>query len=639
MTRIRLWHSAIVVLASLAFHAASADDIKLKYRLLEKGTVVEVDVPADAQALVWQRKDSSTKSWIEHSVQPMAGPVSELRIPSPEQGARKSAWRLFARVSESSSASFPPSFFQGTRVFTGVSVDDYKERYSISYDSWGATGATANSWRTDRVLVAPGYLLQYDSLTSKLVVASDQAPNTPLSQISLSTPSGSTLALSIEDEKLHVLKILNHLREARVFGSQETWPSGFDRTQPPTYVWEIYDASKLPELPLISSSELSLDLDAAMLDLLQRGGLSASIAWPQPGIAAVLVNHSVTMSAGWPAFLPQGIREPASDDLPARANAKFFKSAVIKRMLRDPYQTNLAVGAGGKVYEYPSYYTGGSTITYTPFPGYQPPHPASSRSCPIFFTVDCRNASSPIFSDPLPMGDRRTIRTSELFSADGVVAVGFETVESHTVVRSAYVKIREPYPVSLVRSYLQVIDVSKDAVSRSRSLVDLPGRIRAITRFTPSSALLWTTSSGEYGWDLQASAYSGADVFLLSRVYAYYPDSIAAIGNDVFVDESRMVIRRVRLDAQGVLGDEKEMIHQQYFTFGGLSVVDGRLFTWQSTAARTSTVLEFDLPSFPSLARQWELEYAVPRDVPPVAGEDFLAIPKGDYGVEMLADE
>jgi hypothetical protein len=1074
MTRIRLWHTAIVALASLAFHAASADEIKLKYRLLDKGSAVEVDVPEEAEALAWQKRDSSTKTWNEYSSIPVTGPVENLRISSPVSAARKADWRLVAK-SSSAQPAFPASFFEGSRVFPGVSLEEYDKQQAPLYSTpWtldttfigdsevqlrsfgsllltfnrhrgislidfsnpshpvrkgsigvyellstypsrefvflpggnpakpcflvigyspsqvmGPTGTTivpftadledgtiaihnpiklngefagvatgpdtacvmvstkavvfdsrnagdpfsrfidypqskriialdggyaavasasmndfgvtivklaggsfeeycrfstgnycrslslvggtlgtysrwnsdailetfafpasaqsapisrtgfcslpnnaepvrhsgtvwigknystnawtvgssnvaeapqavslatdvgevimaaypaGNShviafstkqeksfallyeigaqnsiqpserlpiratfkqgasrplsyavsgsalvgvidvdgqsqlfkvggtpaqphlvvaditspedagltftslegsgtsrligtakgvlreyslseamdlsylsqlrvaWSVDGVCTAPGHLLQFDKTTSRVIVTSDQTPDLPLSENDLG--KGEVLHQSITDGKLHVLRLENHMQsEGRLLGATETWPENFNRDLAPIYHWDTYDLSALPNLVLAESLSIDLDLSADMKNLLQRGEVEASVAWPLPGVAAILVDHQAWIVSNL-ASLPPAIRAPAAGEIFATVDPAFLKQSKINKILKDPFQTMFDVGAGGQHYKRPSsggsggYLGAGATLNigyagYSLYLGTTPTLKVSQRrSCPVFFVIDSRNQSPAHVSDLLLLGDRRTIQTTSLYSTTGAVALGFDSLESPTVVSSKYVKVREARTANVVRSYLQVIDIGAEGAPSLRSRIDLPGSLKSITEFTPRSGLLWTKSKGLAGDDLQVSAFSGADAFLLSVVRNISADSFAALGRKGFANYSSQ-IRQYELDGSGVLANNTTASVPFALSLGFQTFGD-RAFAWIKETDQSKypkTLRSLTLNSLPNMEAEWTFDRPVKVGSPFTQGDGFLAIANGLFGVEVLSEE
>jgi hypothetical protein len=504
------------------------------------------------------------------------------------------------------------------------------------------------AWSADGVCTAPGYLLQFDKTASRVIVTSDLAPDLPLSENDLG--KGEVLHHSITDGKLHVLWLENHMAsEGRLLGTTETWPENFNRDLAPVYHWDTYDLSALPNLVLAESLDINLDLSADMKNLLQRGEVAASVAWPVPGVAAVLVDHQAWIASNL-ASLPPDIRPPVAGEIFATADPAFLKQSKINKILKDPFQTMFDVGAGGRYYKREtSSGTGGVSggtlsLIIIGFPPYYPGPSISTasqrRSCPVFFVIDSRDPSAPKVSDPLLLGDRRTIQTTSLYSTTGAVAVGFDSLESPTVVSSKYVKVRESRTENVVRSYLQVIDIGSTGTPSLRSRIDLPGSLRSIAEFTPRSGLLWTKSAGVFGEDLQVSAFSGADAFLLSVVRNVSGDSVAALGRKGFVNNS-FQIQQYELDASGALASNA-MATVPFGLSLGFQVFEDRAFAWIKESDQSKfpkTLRSLTLKSLPNIEAEWTFDRPVKVGSPFTEGDGFLAIANGLFGVEVLSEE
>ncbi len=136
--------------------------------------------------------------------------------------------------------------------------------------------------------------------------------------------------------------------------------------------------------------------------LLQEGGLDASIVFLKPGIAAVLRS---TILRGCPDKLsyPAGRNSSGS-----RRHSEYRCDAGLPGLQGQGLRpVRLVLSRFWKIHQ--------ADLQDVP-----------ATELPRTFVADCRDPQEPQISDPMFVGDQRTVRSTPLFSADGVVAFGFE---------------------------------------------------------------------------------------------------------------------------------------------------------------------------------------------------------------------
>ncbi len=343
------------------------------------------------------------------------------------------------------------------------------------------------AWTSNRVFEAGGQLVHIEcgdgwggGLPTARVTPGD-APDTVIGETDLG--DGQVVAAALRDGKLYVVRELPATGTEPAPTLRVAWmPAGSGVLR-----LDIYDASALPDLPLLGSCDVNTGSASRLL--------VSEILWPQPNRPCVVVE-SQPYYFWW--------RGGPLVDLPVAVTGQ-----------------------------------GNSTANSLAVPGFGWP----SDSHPRLLVFDATSPDAPSATAPIDLGTSETTLPDGRAAADGLVVVGTDVWTE----REANPLVPDSGGSELNHS-LRVIEVPTSGTPVLRPAIDLPGSLFAVTELDHDGFLAFTQAWQADGTSaVQASACDGRDAFLVAELAAIDAQALTAANRTVFAADGQSV-RRHRLD-------------------------------------------------------------------------------------------
>lgn len=334
-------------------------------------------------------------------------------------------------------------------------------------------------------------------------------------------------------------------------------------------ILDIYDASAAPELALLGS---------CALDLESGGQLAVDrMLWPRPNRPAVVLDTRYSYWYGWYGPLRIAVE-------PAVSLAETGLPTLAKSSMMMPYRP---------------YWV--------------------AQKAPRLVVFDTAVPASPVAGEPMDLGPEGMTSTGVSEASDGLLVLGtsqWNKVSDNTWLESG-----------LAFQSACVVEVETSGGPVLRPLIDLPGKLFAITELDANGFLAFTRTYGDDATTLQASASDGRDAFLIASLDAAAHVVATAGGRRVFVANADGVERH-RLNEQGDFVAEPAL--EIGWTPYSLRWMQGTLtgtrsFSLFAADGAGDTVSEWNFPT-------WYLNLERVAQAP----DGDLLVPFGEYGTERL---
>ena len=430
------------------------------------------------------------------------------------------------------------------------------------------------AWPVNRILLAGERLLQIEdgqSWSSEgAVLRVSPVEDTEQIEGEISLGAGRVLADAVKGDVLCVLR--------------DTSPQHFYYYRMPGVpvdpedqglFFETYSLAGLPDVSLLSSVEIPSP--AQTVDTAEFASPSAN------SVVALLRN---TPLYHWFSPMPIDIL-PIPNSVPAAASESLTVSS----------------GAGFSLAQF----------IFRPYPITLPTISAA------LMPIDITNPAAPVVGALHPIDQVASL--SRLFATDNLVAIGMGVRETTPATAS-----RAPGG-SRVGYRFSVYDVAPGGSLTARPLVDLPGRLQAVTEFNSTGALLWTLrnaapSTAEARLDV--CAWDGSDAYLTASMDL--PNQVFAAKNRTAYGTSGNAVSSHTLDDSG------QFIEGPSWELG---VPPEALSVAGSTLLASSGFQLFATSNFQQTGLEWLSPVAVP-DLDRLAGDGPWFLPTDDYGIEVF---
>jgi hypothetical protein len=368
------------------------------------------------------------------------------------------------------------------------------------------------AWTVDRIALSGNYLVEFtanstwDGQTPTATVATSDDPDNALSQTSLG--SGTILDAQIRGSNLYVLR-QNPSNSGwspwRIYPLMADSISGAATSSSPSLILDIYDASNLPQLTLMGSVPSQLPVGDSSWDV-------GRMLFPSSNSVAVVAQPTARNFWWWHGPIVYG--GPVM--MPAKATA--VASATVK-----------ATPAMIAVDHSPWFGWGDGT---------QSTNPASAM------TFQVLDPTAPVAFAPIPLTDRASTPVKYATATNGLMVFGYGDKETPCGADSTN-------SLSTSRHHLGILDLTDIANPVLGPVLDLPGRLQAVSDLSTNGFLAWTmTKSG--GTQIQVSACDGVSVSQVASIPLTQDGSITALGYDLFAAQGNSV-NRFSLDNSGNL--------------------------------------------------------------------------------------
>lgn len=443
------------------------------------------------------------------------------------------------------------------------------------------------AWPVDRVLVSGEKLIEIENgsgwgdsaPTVRIATAAD--PDAIEAEFPLT--SGLVSDAALRDGKLFIVRSTGGNNGIMPYMGVAYRSPGSPGATGAKVALDVYDCSKLPSLPLLGSTEVTLDATKV------NGSPKATLTWPVPNRAAIVLESQSYSYWGGPIMLDQPMLSVAN------AGAKMASGIAV------------------------------SDVMFRPWPWY------SRQSSVGLLVVDVLDPLAPI-AQPVSWFSKVS-SVSAPVAADGLLAFGYDsaqTAATPTAVATPLKTIKTSVR-PLVESRLQIAEIPATGPLVLRSPIDLPGPVVGITQLDRSGALVWTQTrswtGGSSSRQVQVCAYDGTDAMLVASQNV--PNGPLAFSErSLFAADSTGVARFDLSDAgQFVSGSHWDLAAQP----GQLLARNGLVLATSGTDLSASK-----LDTFPASSSQWTTGLWI-SDLAAIAGDNPLFVPVGAYGVDVFS--